>query len=58
LCNSKHYLDIVQIAKILSSDEEKDLVEIIRFPRTDERIVAVSEAWDEVILFYTLYLNF
>ena len=55
--NSKSSVDIIQIAKILSADDEKDLVEIIRFPRTDERIVAVSEAWDEVSSVYLTVLT-
>jgi len=41
------YQTMIQVTKILASDEEKSLVESLRFSKDGEKISAVSETWDE-----------
>jgi len=48
----------------LSSKDEKELIEIINFPVEGEKIIALSDSWEEVIISlfnippFTLILEF
>jgi len=48
------YPTVIQIAKILCSKDEKDLIEIINFPIEGEKIIALSDSWEEVFFYKIL----
>lgn len=52
------YQTMIQVTKILASDEEKSLVEYVRFSKDGEKISAISEISDEITsLSFTITTN-